>query len=266
MNSDGEKGHIFPVDNILRQADELKVYFEVNGVEPLEQIGVFLDTLKDTIVSLTNANLARAAELMKKLRAITSSDLFRGIGEITRELHESIKDIHRFLEPILMNLSEEDIEGLSSKLSYISFLVKDASEKTLDLLFARQEVAEADHEVFESIEKLITSDDRKNALKKLKILKVHNKELVGELMRISELQIHADLVDQIVKKVCKVVENMEARLVDLIRRYTRSAGIPKGKTGSRDGTKTHGPVIPGQGKGVASSQDDVDSLLKSLGM
>jgi chemotaxis regulatin CheY-phosphate phosphatase CheZ len=73
-------------------------------------------------------------------------------------------------------------------------------------------------------------------------------------------------VDQIVKKVCKVVENMEARLVDLIRRYTRSAGIPKGKTGSRDGTKTHGPVIPGQGKGVASSQDDVDSLLKSLGM
>ena len=266
MNSDGEKGHIFPVDNILRQADELKVYFEVNGVEPLEQIGVFLDTLKDTIVSLTNANLARAAELMKKLRAITSSDLFRGIGEITRELHESIKDIHRFLEPILMNLSEEDIEGLSSKLSYISFLVKDASEKTLDLLFARQEVAEADHEVFESIEKLIASDDRKNALKKLKILKVHNKELVGELMRISEFQIHADLVDQIVRRVSKVAENMEERLVDLIRRHGRGMGFPEIDTRAKDGTRMHGPAIPGRDKRVASSQDEVDSLLKSLGM
>jgi chemotaxis protein CheZ len=266
MNSDGEKGHIFPVDNILRQADELKVYFGVNGVEPLEQIGVFLDTLKDTIVSLMNANLARAAELMKKLRAITSSDLFRGIGEITRELHESIKDIQRFLEPILTNLSEEDIEGLSSKLSYISTLVKDASEKTLDLLFARQELAEADHEVFESIEKLIASDDRKNALKKLKILKVHNKELIGELMRISEFQIHADLVDQIVRRVSKVAENMEERLVELIRRHGRGMGFPEIDTRVKDGTRMHGPAIPGRDKRVASSQDEVDSLLKSLGM
>ena len=253
------------VNDILKQADALKAYFEEKGDEPFEQLVVFLDTLKEAIVCLTNADLERSAVLMKKLKTIPTDELFRGIGEITRDLHESIKDIQRFLEPILMNLTEDDIQGLSSKLSHVSALVKDTSEKTLDLLFARQEKALADNAVYDVIARSIMADDKKEALKKLKLLKDHNKDLVNELMRISELQIHADLVDQIVKKVSKVVENMEARLVDLIRRYSRNAGIPKGKEG-RDGTKTHGPVIPGQNKGVASSQDDVDSLLKSLGM
>jgi chemotaxis protein CheZ len=256
----------YNVDNILKQADALKAYFDEKGDEPFEQLVVFLDTLKETIVSLTNADLTRAAGLMKKLKGITSDELFRGIGGITRDLHESIKDIQRFLEPILMNLTEDDIQGLSGKLSHVSTLVKDTSEKTLDLLFARQEKAVADNAVYDAIAKSIMADDKKEALRRLKGLKDHNKDLVNELMRISEFQIHADLVDQIIRKVSKVVENMEARLVDLIRRYTRNACIPKVETRGRDGTKTHGPVIPGQNKGVASSQDDVDSLLKSLEM
>jgi chemotaxis protein CheZ len=255
-----------PVDNILKQADALKAYFEEKGDEPFEQLVVFLDTLKQAIVSLTNADLARAAEHMRQLKTITSDELFRGIGEITRDLHESINDIQRFLEPILTNLTEEDIQGLSSKLTHVAALVKDTSEKTLDLLFTRQEMAVTDNAVYDAIARLVMADDKKEALKMLKLIKDHNKELINELMRISELQIHADLVDQIVKKVCRVVENMEIRLVDLIRRYTRSTNISLGKKDRRDGTKTHGPAIPGRDKGVASSQDDVDSLLKSFGL
>lgn len=257
---------IEPVDNILKQADALKAYFEEKGDKPYEQLVLFLDTLKDTIVSLTNADLVRSAELMKQLASITSDDLFRGIGEITRELHDSIQDIKRFLEPILITFTEEDIQGLSSKLSHVSSLVKDTSEKTLDLLFTRQEKAVANNTVYDAVARAVMADDKKEALKKLKVLKDHNKTLVNELMRISELQIHADLVDQIIKKVSRVMENIEVRLVDLITRYTRNVNISKGASSGRDGTKLHGPVIPGQEKGVAASQDDVDSLLKSLGM
>jgi len=254
------------VSEILKQADALKAYFKDNDDEPFEHLVVFLDTLKEAIVCLTNADLARSADLMKQLKTITSNDLFRGIGEITRELHESIKDIQRFLEPILMNLTEDDIQGLSSKLSHVSSLVKDTSEKTLDLLFARQEKAVANNAVYDAIARMIMADDKKAALQKLKHLKDNNKDLVNELMRISELQIHADLVDQIVKKVTRVVDNMETKLVDLIRRYTRHAGIAEVPSKDRDGTKLHGPAIPTQDRNVASSQDDVDSLLKSLGM
>lgn len=252
------------VDTLLSQADALKAFFEKKGYEPFEQLVVFLDTLKEAIVSLTHADLARAAELMQELKTITSSELFFGIGEITRDLHESIKEIQNFLEPILTNITEEDLQGLSGKLTHISSLVKDTSEKTLDLLFARQERAVADNAVYDAIARAVMADDKKEALKKLKLLKDHNKELVNELMRISELQIHADLVDQIVKKVCKVVENMEIRLVDLIRRYSQTAGFDQQEESA--GTRLHGPVIPGREKGAASSQDDVDSLLMSLGL
>ena len=55
------------VNNILKQADALKAYFTEKGDEPFEQLVVFLDTLKEAIVSLTNADLARAADLMKQL-------------------------------------------------------------------------------------------------------------------------------------------------------------------------------------------------------
>jgi chemotaxis protein CheZ len=253
------------VDGILGQADALKAYFEKEGCEPFEQLVVFLDTLKEAIVALTKADLSRAAEVMHELKTITSSELFYGIGGITRDLHESIKEIQNFLEPLLMNITEDDLQGLSGKLTHISALVKDTSEKTLDLLFSRQERAVADNAVYDAIARAVMADDKKEALKKLKLLKDHNKELVNELMRISELQIHADLVDQIVKKVCKVVENMETRLVDLIRRYSHTAGFSE-RESAVDGTKMHGPVTPGSESGAASNQDDVDSLLKSLGL
>ncbi|MBN2297416.1 MAG: protein phosphatase CheZ [Deltaproteobacteria bacterium] len=254
------------VDNILGQAEALKEYLEKEGPESIEQLIIFMDTLKESIIALTTGDLKKASESMKKLSTIAATDLFRGIGEITRELHESIKDIQKFLEPILTNISEEDVQGLTSKLAYVSNIVKDTSERTLDLLFSRQEIALGDNMAYDKIARLIVSDDKKGALLKIKELKTHNSELVGELMRISELQIHADLVDQIIKKVSKVVDNMERRLVDLIRRYGHHAGLKDMGDLSEHGTRLHGPAIPGEEKGVASSQDDVDSLLKALDM
>jgi len=258
-----DQGH---VDNILGQADALKEYLEKEGPESIEQLILFMDTLKEAIIALTNGDLGKASQSMKKLSTIAATDLFRGIGEITRELHESIKDIQKFLEPILTNISEEDVQGLTSKLAYVSNIVKDTSERTLDLLFSRQEIALGDNMTYDKIARLIVSDDKKRALLKIKELKTHNSELVGELMRISELQIHADLVDQIIKKVSKVVDNMEKRLVDLIRRYGHHAGIKEAGDRSDRGAKLKGPAIPGEESSVASSQDDVDSLLKSLGL
>ncbi|HOM29906.1 MAG TPA: protein phosphatase CheZ [Deltaproteobacteria bacterium] len=249
------------VKDLLERADELKAYLESKGFEPLGQFFVFLETLKEAIVSLSRADLGRSAELLKELRNTSAGDLFRGIGEITRELHESIREIHGFLEPILTNLSEEDVQGISGRLTHVSSLVKETSERTLDLLFARQERAVADNAQFRAIARSIISGDKKNALAGLKTLKDHNEELVAELMRISELQIHADLVDQIVRKVCRVIENIEERLVDLIRRHA-SAHEPM----EPEGLSLMGPAVPGLDTQAASSQDEVDSLLKSMGL
>lgn len=253
------------VENILDQADALKTYLEKGGADSVKQLIVYMDTLKDAIISLTQGDLEKAAECMKRLNVIATTDLFLGIGEITRDLHDSIQDIQNFLEPILTNITEADIQGLSTKLTHVSNLVKDTSERTLDLLFSRQEVALGDNLAFDAVARLIVSDDKKGALIKLKELKSHNSELVNELMRISELQIHADLVDQIIKKVSRVVDNMEQRLVELIRRYGHHHPALH-RAAAEDRLRLHGPVIPGKNKGVASSQDEVDDLLRSFNL
>ncbi|HNY65747.1 MAG TPA: protein phosphatase CheZ [Deltaproteobacteria bacterium] len=252
--------------DILKQADALKEYIEKGGEESIRELAVFMDILKGVIVSLAEGDLEGTTGFLKQLGTTATSELFLGIGEITRDLHESIKDIQNFLEPILNHLSEEDVQGLTTKLTHVSSLVKDTSERTLDLLFARQEIALADNVVYDAIARMIVSDDKKGALTKLKSLKTHNTELVGELMRISELQIHSDLVDQLIKKVSHVVENLELRLVDLIRKYdAQHTALKRQRKTARGGTKLHGPVVCSSDK-VASSQDDVDSLLKSFGL
>lgn len=253
------------VENILDQADALKLYLEKGSTDSVKQLMAFMDTLKDAIISLTQGDLEKAAGSMKRLNVIAAADLFLGIGEITRDLHDSIQDIQNFLEPIFANITEADIQGLSTKLTHVSSLVKDTSERTLDLLFSRQEVALADNMAFDAVARLIVSYDKKDALIKLKGLKFHNSELVNELMRISELQIHADLVDQIIKKVSRVVDNMEQRLVELIRRYGHHHPVQHGAAG-KDRLGLHGPAIPGERKGVASSQDEVDDLLRSFNL
>jgi chemotaxis protein CheZ len=263
-NADGMKEeNPGSVKDILDSADALREYLDKGGSESVRELVVFMDTLKGAIESLAEGDLDKAAGFMTRLSAIATSDLFLGIGEITRELHESIKDIQCFLEPILNHMSEEDIQGLSTRLAHVSSLVKDTSERTLDLLFSRQEIALADNVAYDAVARMIVSGDIKGALTKLRDLKGHNTALVGELMRISELQIHSDLVDQLIKKVSSVVENLERRLVDLIKRYDRQHVALKSQSPC---ARLHGPAEHARASGFAASQDDVDNLLKSFGL
>jgi len=254
-----------PVGEILERTDALKKHIEKTGYPPMDEVARFMDILKEAIYSLSAGNLEKAAESMQRLSTFGSSGLFRGVGEITRDLHESIKDIQKFLEPILKRINEDEIEGLSSKLAHVSQLVRETSEQTLDLLFARQEVSMSDVAIYEEIAQLIAQGDRQQATDKLAVLKVHNDELVNELTKISELQIHADLVDQLIKKVSKVVDELELRLIELIKHFSPMlqeqprVEVPQGEV-------LHGPVVPGHAPQAATSQDAVDDLLKSLGL
>lgn len=254
-----------PVGEILEQTDALKKHIEQTGYPPLEEVERFMDILKEGIIAISSGDLEKASTAMKNLSTFASSDLFRGVGEITRDLHESIKDIQSFLEPLITHFNEDEVEGISNKLAHVSQLVRETSDQTLDLLFARQEVSMADVGIYEEIVKLIAQGDKKGAITKLAALKVHNDELVNELTKISELQIHADLVDQLIKKVSKVVDEMEQRLIELIKRFGHIAEAhPKERL--PEGQILHGPVVPSQAKKAATSQDAVDDLLKSMGM
>lgn len=253
------------VHDILDKADALEIYLEREGADSVTQLMLFMDTLKEAVVSLVTGDLERAALSMKRLGTIATSELFRGIGEITRDHHESIREIQRYLDPLVNDIGEYDIQALSSKLAHVSSLVSEASEKTLDLLFARQELALADNAAFDAVAGLIVSGDKKGALLKLKDLKSHNADLVGRLMSISELQIHADLVDQIIRKVSRAVDEMQGRLVELIRKYGDHHPSPERAAPARE-PRLHGPAVPGDPAGAVTTQGGVDELLESFSL
>lgn len=250
------------IDDVLEQTEALKEHIDEEKFDRLEQIEKFIDTLKEAIVALSLGDLELSQDMIKKLTYLASSKLFKDIGKVTRELHESIKEIQDIIDPSLRDIAQREMKDLSTRLSYASELVKDASEKTLDLLFARQDVVTSAQAVHDEIIRLIDAGDKDTAKAKLAELKVHNKELIDDFIKISELQIHADLVDQLIKKISKVIDNLEDKLVVLLKRFGED--VMEEKVIEKKG-ELYGPA-PCTAKGVAGSQDDVDDLLASLGV
>ncbi|RLA99338.1 MAG: hypothetical protein DRG37_04980 [Deltaproteobacteria bacterium] len=253
-----------PVRELLKNTDALKDFLGKEEEHVIGQIERFMETLKDAVLALSLGDLGEARERVADLSYIASSGLFRGVGEVAKDLHNSIKEIQETVEPIIAKLAEEDDVRLTGRLAYASSLVKDASDKTLDLLFNRQEVVMADKAVLKEIVNMVDKGDKAGAKARLKELEEHNEEIINDLNKISELQIHADLVDQLVKKVSNLLDSVEGRLVDIIRKHGKGM-VDRKKLSNQEGNHLRGPAT-GTEKSVAASQDDVDNLLKTLGL
>ncbi len=253
------------VSELLKNTDALKDCIDKEKGHVIDQIEKFMDTLKDAVVALSLGDLDEARKKVSELSYLASSKLFRGVGEVAKDLHNSIREIQDTVEPIIARLAEEDDVSLSGKLAYASSLVKDASDKTLDLLFKRQEVAMADKVIFKEIEELVEKGDIDNAKAGLRALKIHNDEIIDDLNKISELQIHSDLVDQLVRKVTSLLDSVEERLVRIIKKYGKDMVSKQGIPRQEKKNILRGPSI-GTENSVAKSQDDVDKLLETLGI
>jgi chemotaxis protein CheZ len=91
-------------------------------------------------------------------------------------------------------------------------------------------------------------------------------KLKASLTNVLMAQDFQDLTSQIIKKVIKLVEEVEGNLVEIIK---LTGGIEKinGKKVEKRAEDLAGPVVPGvnDSDSTVSGQDDVDELLSSLG-
>ena len=77
-------------------------------------------------------------------------------------------------------------------------------------------------------------------------------------------QDYQDLTGQMIKQVITMVQEVEEKLVRLVS--ISGASLADNKQAADDGSKAHGPQLPSADKQeVASSQNEVDDLLASLG-
>ena len=86
----------------------------------------------------------------------------------------------------------------------------------------------------------------------------------ASLSEVLMAQDYQDLTGQIIRKVITLVQNVEQKLVKLVRITGNKLDDSKGATD--DKKELSGPAIPGLDQGdQVTNQDDVDDLLSSLG-
>ncbi|MBL4574590.1 MAG: protein phosphatase CheZ [Opitutaceae bacterium] len=234
-----------------------------------------LEEAKQLVLSLESGDQSDIDAKLEKIVMSSERALFNEVGQLTRELHDSIRSFA--LDGELNKLTDKEIPDAKERLAHVIKITDEAANTTLNALdeilpitsvmasrseklsgqwieFIKGSGSGKSLKTFSSdITEFLESSKRNSSL-------LHEKS--KEIMMAQEFQ---DLTGQIITKVITLVQEVEANLVNLVR----LSGTQNKVTEKYDsGSKLEGPAVPGvvvEGTGALNSQDDVDDLLSSLG-
>ena len=254
-------------------------------------LGELESTLKQhatqLVDSLEKGRFGEAVGLIHELNKARDHGLYQEIGKLTRELHNAIVNFQ--VDPHNPHAQEiSQISDATERLSYVVQMTEKAANRTMDLVeqsaplvndlsdeaqslsvewgrFMRREIgADGFRELAKRVELFLARSERDGA------------KLSGHLNDILLAQDYQDLTGQVIKRVTQLVSEVESNLLKLVLmagQVDRFAGIEHDreailseKDPQKHLAKGEGPQIHADKRDdVASSQDDVDDLLSSLG-
>ncbi|SHM99316.1 protein phosphatase CheZ [Phytopseudomonas punonensis] len=242
---------------------------------------------RQLVDSLEQGNFGEAVQLINELNKARDRGLYLEVGKLTRELHNAIVNFQ--LDPRVPHASEiSQISDATERLNYVVTMTERAANRTMDLVeqsaplvndlsseadslsedwgrFMRREMsAEAFRELAKRIELFLARSQRDTS------------KLSGHLNDILLAQDFQDLTGQVIKRVTQLVTEVESNLLKLVlmaSQVDRFAGIEHShdelraeQEKEKNPSRGEGPQIHADKRDdVASSQDDVDDLLSSLG-
>jgi chemotaxis protein CheZ len=198
-----------------------------------------LDEARALVAALEAGEHERARTLLDELARLRDGDLFQKIGQLTRTLHEALNDMP--LDGRLTDLAEHEMPDARERLDYVIKLTDQAANRTLDL--AEQSLP--------ICARIAAQSDA---------VRADAGALHDNLNEIVMAQSYQDLSGQIIRRVTRMVHEVEGSLVELVR-LTGARGTQT----APDDSGAQGPAVPGVDKNRVNGQDDVDSLLSSLG-
>jgi chemotaxis protein CheZ len=261
------------------------------GAENVEGQGEVLNELKDRVRALVEqlecGDFPAAADVLRCINDARDRSIYREVGKLTRGLHEAIVNFE-----ISAAASVIDHERLSKmanaqeRLDYVISLTQKSADKTMDMVeqgiplvaqigssanvlhadwkrMIRREMNPAEfHNFYHRIDQFFDTTAKNTG------------ELSEKFNSILMAQDFQDLSGQVIKKVITLVQEVETRLVDLMRvagQVEHVIGVflaPDIEHSSNKGADiaAEGPQIKAQERAdVVSGQDEVDNLLSSLG-
>ncbi|GIX25714.1 MAG: protein phosphatase CheZ [Caldimonas sp.] len=193
----------------------------------------------------------------------TSPEVYQRIGEMTRNLHDTLAQLG--FMPKLGEITES-LPDARSRLNYIAIKTGEAAEKVLNLV----DQAKAEHEQIAAetrrIAQAIVADPVRavasgSVMNFVSDVEARSARIDQYLTDIMMAQDFHDLTGQVVARVVKLAADIEDQLVKLLLQTA-----PPDQVHKVEQTFLNGPVVNPEGRtDVVTSQEQVDDLLASLG-
>jgi chemotaxis protein CheZ len=231
-----------------------------------------LQALFDSVASQVEESAAAPAPASSAERAGAEdpAGVFSSLGQMTRELHDSLRDIGH---DKVLGEAARSIPDARQRLSYIVQMTEQAASRALSAIEIAKPIQDAMQARSEALGlrwgkvfanqlsaedfKVLAADTQAFLNDIPKQTRATNEQLT-EIMMAQDFQ---DLTGQVIKKVVDLVENLERQLLSVLL----EAMPPEMNIEAPEGL-LNGPVIDASGrKDVVTSQSQVDDLLESLG-
>ncbi|MFA6149079.1 MAG: protein phosphatase CheZ [bacterium] len=221
----------------LRDAKEF-LGRKTGGSEPDKWV---VESLIAFMEAVASKDYEKADAIVARLADSSPGGLFAEVGKVTRRLHDSLKSFKESIDPKLCSLASSEVPNAIDRLQFVIDKTEEAANKTMGIV--EKHLLEMD-ELSARIRKLEGPDDA------VKYIRDFKNRLEDDLTEIITTQSFQDITGQTIKKVIRLVEEIERELAGMVATF----GL---KNDPRMKAK---PVVL-----ETVSQAGVDDLLKEFG-
>lgn len=258
---------------------------ETNGKPPADTLFSDLKESAEMLVrKLEEGDYKGATSMIELINAERDRSIYKEVGRLTRGIHDAIVNFH--VDTSRHNISskdQSDIVNARDRLDYVINLTQQAADTTMDMVeqgipvttSLGQESAQLRKDWGRLLRREMDPAEFRELYKRIDMFLAQTTQsadvLSDKFNSILMAQGFQDLTGQVIKKVIALVQEVEERLVDLVRvasQVEEITGLVKAvdQPAEKNKIEAEGPQIKPDGRtDVVKGQDDVDDLLSSLG-
>lgn len=241
-----------------------------------------LELARELVRALEAEDDTGARALVQDLSRPYERELFDELGRLTRDLHEALQSFRE--DSRLVELTRAEIPDARERLSHVVTMTEQAAHDTINAIESSLPIAESFNQQAATLtakwtrfrNRQLSVEEFREFARELDAFFAQAGEDTEELRRLlSEVlmaQSYQDLTGQVIRRVIRLVTDLEENLVGLIRLSSgRMESIEASPTPAEQDDadrRGHGPNVPStqdSGPDVVQGQDEVDDLLSSLG-
>ncbi len=235
-----------------------------------------IQRVKELLAHMESGDEEESGRKLDELVRIRESSLYTELGKLTRELHDSLNGFQ--LDTRFTAIANQEIPDAKERLNHVIDMTAKAADTTLEMIEdslpicsdIEEKAVKLNSELKHFIKREMSADDFRVFLKSLNVFLddsiKQNGKLRSKLNEVLMAQGFQDLTGQIIKRVIILVNEVEDKLVGIIKIAGAAMQIEDEVEVEEDKIKAEGPHIPDIDKGdFVSGQDEVDDLLSSLG-